>query len=82
MADVVTCPLLSVFKVLIAAYHQLRWVTELRNVFAKAVSVAGSLQAWAAKRCRKVIHGQESCGSFMPSVVSCTAFEILFVLRQ
>lgn len=62
MADVVTCPLLSVFKVLIAAYHQLRWVTELRDVFAKAVPIAGSLQAWEAGRGRRVIMGKSPVG--------------------
>lgn len=48
MADVVTCPLLPGFKVLIAAYHQSGWVTEFRDVFAKAVAVAWSLQEGAA----------------------------------
>lgn len=70
VADVVTCPLLSVFKVLITAYRQLRWVTELRDVFAKAVSVAGFLQTWAAGRGHlENHHGQGSCGSVVASLL-------------
>lgn len=68
MTDVVTCPLLSVFKVLIAAYHQLLWVTEFSDVFSKAVSLAGFLQAWAAGRGRKVIMGRSCVGSFVLSI--------------
>lgn len=70
VADVVTCPLLSVFKVLITAYCQLHWVTELRDVFEKAVSVAGFLQAWAAGRGHlENHHGQGSCGSVVASLL-------------
>lgn len=66
MTDVVTCPLLSLFKVLIVAYHQLLWVTEFRDVFSKAVSSAGFLQAWkAAGRGRKVIMDRSHVGSFV-----------------
>lgn len=69
VADVVTCPLLSLFKVLTAAYRQLCWVTELKGIFAKAVSVAGLLQSWMALTGHlEDNHGQASCKPIMPSI--------------